>query len=139
MKRPARCLIFAPALLGLGACASVLDPDSRATHVVALGTVVPRSIESIPDWTMARVRSCYAEALRTNPDQQGTIVFEVRPPDRTGPVESLILDSSGLSADLVECIRSSFGAIAYYGRRRLPVSDTGSKKIDLPGMRTPDA
>ena len=127
MKQFAKHAILTLALFGLGACASFFDPDSRATHDVALGRIAPGSIKSIPDWTMGHVRSCYAEGLRLNPDQEGTIVFVIRPPEQTGRVESRILDSSGLSTDLVECIRSSFGNIAYYadsGRMQQPVSDT---------------
>ncbi len=127
MKRLAKRAILALALLGPGACASAFNPDSGATQDIALGTIAPGSIESIPDWTMDRVRNCYAEGLRLDPDQEGTIVFEVRPPERNGPVEARILDSTGLSADLVECIRSSFGNIAHYvesGRMQQPVTGT---------------
>ena len=115
------------ALIGFGACASVFNLGSRATQDIALGTVTPGSFESIPDWTMDLVRSCYAESLRLIPDQEGIIVFAVHPPVRTGRVESQILDSSSLDEDLVECIRLSFGAIHHYvgsGRMQHPVSDT---------------
>lgn len=127
MNRIARRAILVLASLGLGACASVFNPDFIATHEIAFGTIAPGSVESIPNWTMNSVRNCYAEGLRIDPDQEGTIVFEVRPPEQTGPVESRILDSSGLSTDLVECIRSSFGSIYHYvgaGRMQPPVSDT---------------
>ena len=126
-NRLAERVLLVLVLLGPGACASVFDPDSRATHDIAVGTIAPGSIDSIPDWTMDLVRSCYAEGLRLDPDQEGTIVFEVRPREHAAPVESRVLDSSGLSADLVECIRSSFGNIAYYvgsGIIQQPVSGT---------------
>jgi hypothetical protein len=127
MKQFAKRAILTLALFVLGACASVFDPDSRASHDIAFGTIAPGSLKSIPDWTMDLVKSCYAEGLRLDPDQEGTIVFVIRPPEQTGRVESRILDSSGLSTDLVECIRSSFESIVHYvgsGRMQQPVSYT---------------
>ena len=126
MKRIAKHATLVLVLLGPGACA-VIDPDPREIHSIAFGTITPGSVESIPDWTMDLVRSCYAEGLRLDPNQEGSIAFEIHPPEQAGPVESRILDSSGLGTDLVECIRSSFGNIAHYvsgGRRQQPVSET---------------
>ena len=126
MLRLVRSALLAAIVLWLGACAS-LGLTSEADRDISLGTITPGSVEGIPDWTMDNVRSCYAEGLRLDPDQQGELVFAVRPPEQTGPVEALILASSGLSTDLVECIRSSFGTIHHYvgsGRTQQAVSDT---------------
>ena len=126
MERLVRFALLAAAVLWLGACAS-LGLTSKADRDISLGTVMPSSVEGIPDWTMDNVRSCYAEGLRLNPDQQGELVFAVRPPEQSGPVEARVLASSGLSANLVECVRASFGTIHHYvgfGRAQQAVSDT---------------
>ena len=126
MQRFVSLAVLASVALWLGACVP-LGLTSKSSHDIALGTVSPGSVEAIPDWTMDNVRSCYAEGLRLNPDQQGELVFAVRPPEQTGPVEARVLASSGLSADLVDCVRASFGTIHHYvgsGRAQQSVSDT---------------
>lgn len=120
------------ALLVLGvalmnASCTHLKAKSESSFDVGFGTIAPSGIESIPDWTMDLVRSCYAEGLRTDLNQEGEIRFTVIPPETTGPVEATVVSANGLSAELVECIRSSFGTIHHYvdsGRRQLAVSET---------------
>ena len=95
-----------PAMIRIPVGGVDLDTDFAGLDAKMGGAFVPG--------VRSGARNCYAEALRSDPNERGEIAFVVKPPPGEGPFLVTLEKRGAIGSALVACVEEVFGSFYHY-------------------------